>query len=232
MSFIKGYFGRFKALKLRATLSDVLTRKRFFDATFPFFRVLGFLGQRGFTIVLGQCSRSAGPQLGSLNVGAWNPQESGRKAPLSCDFEKSSRRLWWSQRRKSSSVPAEAATFPAAVLNFLAGKCSNLGRDSISRCWKIGESFSSSVEICRKTLPAGNLGQPQPFRVFSERCSFFSIARCSFFCFSSFICCSTAFGKNDVRIAAKRMLQCNFCSAAFFLFFARGTLLCRTLKST
>ena len=29
---------------------------------------------------------------------------------------------------------------------FLAGKCPNLGRDSISRCQKIGEEFSSSVK--------------------------------------------------------------------------------------
>ena len=28
---------------------------------------------------------SAGPKCGCLNVGAWNPQESGRKAPLSCN---------------------------------------------------------------------------------------------------------------------------------------------------
>ena len=33
-------------------------------------------------------------------------------------------------------------------------------------CRKIGEEFSSSVEICRKTFPAGNFGQPQPSRVF------------------------------------------------------------------
>ena len=37
---------------LRATFPDVLARKRFSDATFPFSRGLGFLGQRGFTIVL------------------------------------------------------------------------------------------------------------------------------------------------------------------------------------
>ena len=88
-----------------------------------------------------------------------------RKKSISVDFcQKNSRRRWRSQRRKSSSVPAGAANFPAAV--FLAGKCPNLGRDSISRCRKIGESFSSSVEICRKTFPAGNFGQPQPSRVF------------------------------------------------------------------
>ena len=28
---------------------------------------------------------SAGPKRGCINVGAWNPQESGRKAPLSCN---------------------------------------------------------------------------------------------------------------------------------------------------
>ena len=31
-----------------------------------------------------QCP-SASPKRGCLNVGAWNPQESGRKAPLSCN---------------------------------------------------------------------------------------------------------------------------------------------------
>ena len=30
-----------------------------------------------------------------------------------------------------------------------------------------------------------------------------------------FACCSTAFGQNDFLIAEKRVLQCNFCSAAF-----------------
>ena len=78
--------------------------------------------------------------------------------------QKNSRGLWRPLRRKSSSVPAGAPNFPAAV--FLAGKCPNLGRDSILRCRKIGQSFSSSVEICRKTFPAGNFGQPQPSRVF------------------------------------------------------------------
>ena len=92
-----------------------------------------------------------------------------RDAPDTFNFlrhviQKNSKRLWRSRRRKSSSVPAGAANFPAAV--FLAGKCPNLGRDSISRCRKIWESFSSSVEICRKTFPAGNFGQPQPSRVF------------------------------------------------------------------
>ena len=31
------------------------------------------------------CNCSAGPKRGCLNKGAWNPQESGRKAPLSCN---------------------------------------------------------------------------------------------------------------------------------------------------
>ena len=30
-----------------------------------------------------------------------------------------------------------------------------------------------------------------------------------------FACCSATFGQNDIRTAEKRMLQCNFCSAAF-----------------
>ena len=80
------------------------------------------------------------------------------------ESQKNSKRLWRSRRRKSSSVPSGAANFPAAV--FLAGKCPNLGRDSILRCRKIAESFSNSVEMCRKAFPAGNFGQPQPSRVF------------------------------------------------------------------
>ena len=59
--------------------------------------------------------------------------------------QKDSRRLWRSQRRKSSSVPEGEANFPAAI--FLAGKCPNLGRDSISCCRKIGEEFLRNVPV-------------------------------------------------------------------------------------
>ena len=83
--------------------------------------------------------------------------ERGKKA-LFCGrdtvCQKNSRRLWRSLRSKSSSVPAGVADFQAAV--FLAGKRPNLGKDSISRCRKIGEPSSSSVEICRKTFPASS----------------------------------------------------------------------------
>ena len=51
---------------------------------------------------------------------------------------------------KSRSVPEGRGDFPAAA--FLAGKCPNLGRNSISCCWKIGEELSSSVEICRENF--------------------------------------------------------------------------------
>ena len=67
--------------------------------------------------------------------------------------QKNSRRLWRSRRRKSSSVPAGTANFPAAV--FLAGKCPNLGRDSISCCRRMGKEFSSSVEIARELFQQG-----------------------------------------------------------------------------
>ena len=89
------------------------------------------------------------------------------ESPLFCHtpfHQENSRRLWRSRRRKSSSVPEGGADLPAAIC--LAGKCPNLGRDSISRCRKIRESFSSSVESCRKMFPATNLRQPQPSRVF------------------------------------------------------------------
>ena len=80
------------------------------------------------------------------------------------EYQKNSRRLWRSRRRKSSSIPAGAANFPAAI--FLAGKFPNLGRDSISCCRKIGEEFSSSVEICRKTFPASEFRTATAFSSF------------------------------------------------------------------
>ena len=63
-------------------------------------------------------------------------------------------------------LSSEELTKAVAAVIFLAGKCPNFGRDSISCCWKIGEEFSSSDEVCRETLPARNFKQPQPSRVF------------------------------------------------------------------
>ena len=64
----------------------------------------------------------------SLNSPFRNPIEIGPGYRRRIN-QKNSRRLWRSRRRKSSSVFAGAANFPAA--DFLAGKCPNLGRDSI-----------------------------------------------------------------------------------------------------
>ena len=71
---------------------------------------------------------------------------------------------------KSSSVPEGAVNFPVAV--FLAGKCPNLGRDSISCCRKIGEEFSSSVKICRKTFPSKEFRTATAFSSFLEGARF------------------------------------------------------------
>ena len=60
--------------------------------------------------------------------------------------QKNSRRLWRSQRRKSRSAPEGGAGFPAAI--FLAGKCPNHGRGSMSCCRKIGKFFQQ-----RRNLP-------------------------------------------------------------------------------
>ena len=51
-------------------------------------------------------------------------------------------------------------------------------------------------------------GKRQESATFLQR-SFFNAA------LQFFACCSAAFGKNDFHTAEKRMLQCNFCSAAF-----------------
>ena len=57
------------------------------------------------------------------------PKNKERKDRVLVIIQKNSRRLWWSQWRKSTSVPEGEADLPAAI--FLAGKCPNLGRDSI-----------------------------------------------------------------------------------------------------
>ena len=71
-----------------------------------------------------------------------------------------------SQRRKSRSVPEGGADFQKFSL--LAGKCPNLGRDSISYCRKIGEEFSSSVEICPKLFQQG-ISDSHSLLEFSEK---------------------------------------------------------------
>ena len=53
--------------------------------------------------------------------------------------------------------------------------------------------------------PAGKRQESATFL----QCSDFDVA------VQFFVCCSAAFGTNDVRTAEKRMLQCSFCSAAF-----------------
>ena len=65
-----------------------------------------------------------------------------------------------SRRRKSRSVPEGGADFPEAI--FLAGKCPNLGRDSIFVLQENSEIIFQQLEICKKALPARNFGQPQP----------------------------------------------------------------------
>ena len=92
--------------------------------------------------------------------------------------QKNSRRLWRSRRRKSSSVPAGAADFPAAL--FLAGKCPHLGRDSISRCRKkSGNHFFQQRRNLPETFPVGNFGQPQPYE-FSDFCYISSFCTVNF----------------------------------------------------
>ena len=51
-------------------------------------------------------------------------------------------------------------------------------------------------------------GKRQESATFLQR-SFFNVAM------QFFACCSAALGRNDVRTAEQRMLQCNFCSATF-----------------
>ena len=61
------------------------------------------------------------------------------------------------------------ADFPAAI--FLAGRCPNLGSDSILCCRKIGEEFSSSVETCRKFFFSKEIRTATAFSSFLNRCN-------------------------------------------------------------
>ena len=56
--------------------------------------------------------------------------------------------------------------FCAYSSHFPCRKVPNLGRIAFRAVRKIGEECSSSVNICRKSLPARNFGQPQSSRVF------------------------------------------------------------------
>ena len=86
--------------------------------------------------------------------------------------------------------------------------------------WEIKGRFRKRVVLAN--VPSfqfsfrGNIRQNHPFgnhpfanpRTFLQR-SFVNVA------VQLFVCPSAAFGANDVQIAEKRMLQCNFCSATF-----------------
>ena len=81
----------------------------------------------------------------------WSSQNLKRGSPTIT--QKNSGRLWRSQRGKSRSVPKGGADYPAAF--FLAGKCPNLGRDSISCCQKIAEEFPAASKFARKCFQQG-----------------------------------------------------------------------------
>ena len=51
------------------------------------------------------------------------------------------------------SIPKGGADIPAAT--FLAGKCPNIGRDSMSCRQRIGELFFSSVKLAGKPFQKG-----------------------------------------------------------------------------
>ena len=75
---------------------------------------------------------------------------------------KNSRRLWRSQRRKSRSDPKSGADFPAAIV--LAGKCQNLGGDSIWCCRKISEEltlFQQGILDSHSLLEFSDIGVPK-----------------------------------------------------------------------
>ena len=58
------------------------------------------------------------------------------------------RRLWRSQRRKSSSVPEGGANFPAAI--FLAGKGPNLAGIAVRAAGKLANNFPAASKFAQK----------------------------------------------------------------------------------
>ena len=72
---------------------------------------------------------------------------------LSWFFSALKRRLWRSQRRKSSSVPAEAANFPAAV--FLAGSAQTLAGIAFRAAGKSENHFPAASKFAGKPFQQG-----------------------------------------------------------------------------
>ena len=113
------------------------------------------------------------PMLARRKVAAKCPfLQASKKAPclkpsLKLDWvQENSRRLWRSRRRKKNP-----AAFPKAGPIFqrplsLPENAQTLAGIACRAAGKSGNSFSSSVEMCRNTFPATNFGQPQPSRVF------------------------------------------------------------------
>ena len=69
-------------------------------------------------------------------------------------------------------------------------------------------TFSPHLDFPDKCGSLRSAGKRQESATLLQR-SFFNVP------VQFFACCSAAFGKNDFRIAEKRMLKCNFCSATF-----------------
>ena len=68
-------------------------------------------------------------------------------------YQKNSRRLWRSRRRKSRSVPAGVANFPAAF--FLAGKCQALAGIAFHAAGKSANDFPAASKFARKLFQQG-----------------------------------------------------------------------------
>ena len=82
LSIFRGFLKNLKFLKFLVGGSRSQGFRKYLSHTF------GLNGRDIFQTHLRVCLAlvaSAGPKRGCLNVGAWNPQESGRKAPLSCN---------------------------------------------------------------------------------------------------------------------------------------------------
>ena len=90
---------------------------------------------------------SDGPRFGAgLLFPRSRPYDLKRLIILEAVLRKNSRRLWRPRRRKSRSVPEGGTDCPVAIGHW----CPNLGRDSISRCRRMREEFSSSRHMCLK----------------------------------------------------------------------------------
>ena len=92
----------------------------------------------------------------------------GKGRPKSArQSQKNSRRLWWSQRKKSRSVPEGGADFPADI--FLAGNAQTLAGIAFRVAGKSANNFPAASKFAGKLFQQG-ISDSHSLLEFSDSC--------------------------------------------------------------